>query len=332
MIEVVDIGRRKNKAMLSAFLYTLSMVTILIGNNRDVLFIGRVLHGAAAAYHHSSFESYVVHEHTSQGFPDEWLAQTFARLSHLIALLGWSIGVLGQAVASVGQTQGAVWLSACLFGGAGTYVMVAWTPDLNAPSFQLGTFLSNMLQTIMATRKSRPLACFVLVSLCSETAFTIFSYYWAQLIASSVKEQSEMQVPFALVFSCCVCASMVGAFTHSLIASKVGADVFFQGVLTGLVAVFSLASMVQTPLVVFVATLLVYAFIGAYWPCIGALRGRSVGAEQRSSSQILSRALSSALTVVVLSNLQHSTTLVLLSCAVMLALAAFFQSQTMQQV
>lgn len=317
--------------MLSALLYTLSMVSISIGDDRDVLFIGRVLYGAAAAYHHSSFESYVVAEHASQGFPEEWLAQTFARLTHIIALLGVIVGALGQGVAGMGQVPGVIGLSTCLFGGAGMYVLVAWTPDVNTPSFQLSGFLTNMLHTALAARKSRPLSSFILVSLSAETAFTVFSYYWAQLIASIFKEQ-QAPLPFALVFSCCVCASMVGAYAHSLLSAKVGADTFFQGVLSGLVAAFSLASMVQTPGVVFMATLVIYALIGAYWPCIGVLRGRCVGAEQRSSSQILSRAVSCFLTVVVLSHLQHSTTLVLISCALMVALAAFFQSHTMQQV
>jgi hypothetical protein len=329
--DILDIGSRKRKAVISVSLYALAMCTVLAGEHRDLLFVGRVLYGAGAALHHSSFEAYVVHEHGSLGFPDEWLSQTFTLLTHFMALLACAVGVVGQTTASFGGVHAALFLCIALFTAAAVHVSLSWTKDISSPKFMFTTFVGNLAQTLGAARRSTALGHFILISGFAETAFTIFAYHWAQLVASLIREEG-LGVPYALVFSAYVCTSMVGAYLHSLFAVKLGTEIFFQGVLSGLVASFSLASMVQTPMVVFLASLLVYGFVGAYWPCIGTLRARAVGAEQRAAAQTLSRSLGAILATAVLYHFHRSNTIVLGSCAVCVAVAAFLQNQSMQQV
>ena len=331
LIEVIDVGSRKSKAVCSVILYAVSMLTMLSHGQHDLYLIGRVVYGAAAALHHSSFEAYVVHEHGSLGFPDEWLGQTFALLTHLMALLAFGLGIIGQMSAAAGGAHGVILLSFVLFVSTAVYMSLTWSRDINTPRFMMGAFLNNVSLTFTSARKNRSLAYFILISALAESSFTVFSYYWAQLITSTVKEDAE-DIPYALIFSAYVCTSMIGAYIHNLFASKIGVDIFFQGVLSGLVASFSLASMVQTPMVVFLSSLAVYGFLGAYWPCIGTLRARAVGAEQRASSQAIVRSLSTLLAILVLLKFHRSATIIMIFCALAVAVAAFFQSRTMQQV
>ena len=71
--DIFDIGSRKNKCLLSAILYVVSCVLILFGSAQhyDMLLISRVLYGMASALHHSSFDAYIISEHSNQGFPDD---------------------------------------------------------------------------------------------------------------------------------------------------------------------------------------------------------------------------------------------------------------------
>ena len=79
VMEVVDLGTRKDKCALSAGLYSLSMFSIFFGGHKhmEMLMIGRIVYGAASALHHSSFENYAINGHTSLGFPEDWLDRQF---------------------------------------------------------------------------------------------------------------------------------------------------------------------------------------------------------------------------------------------------------------
>jgi len=73
LMEVVDVGARKDKCVLSAVLYGISMMSLFLSSGHfELLLLGRVIYGAASALHHSAFEAYAVHEHSTLGFPDDW--------------------------------------------------------------------------------------------------------------------------------------------------------------------------------------------------------------------------------------------------------------------
>ena len=84
-IEIIDIGSKRMKCILSAILFGLGTLTMFL-HNYDILVIGRIFYGIGSSLLHSGFDSYLIHEHNSQGFPDEWLMQTFSRLVHSIVI------------------------------------------------------------------------------------------------------------------------------------------------------------------------------------------------------------------------------------------------------
>ncbi|CAK9252593.1 unnamed protein product [Sphagnum jensenii] len=104
------------------------MVSTLFGGHYEMLLLGRVVFGVGSALHHAAFDAYLLHEHTARGFPDDWLSQTFAQLSHSVSLVAVLSGVAGQTAMSAAPLGPAL-LSALLFGLAGACVSVFWGQD-----------------------------------------------------------------------------------------------------------------------------------------------------------------------------------------------------------
>ena len=85
--EVVDVGSRRDKCILSAILYAIATFSLFSGGHYEILLLGRVVYGGGNVLLHSAFDAYMVHEHTTQGFPDDWLLHTFSRLAHAMTII-----------------------------------------------------------------------------------------------------------------------------------------------------------------------------------------------------------------------------------------------------
>jgi hypothetical protein len=82
LIEIFDFGSRRDKCVATAVLYAVATFTLFSGGNMEILLLGRCMYGAGSVLLHSAFDSYLVHDHASQGFPDDWLLNTFSKLTH----------------------------------------------------------------------------------------------------------------------------------------------------------------------------------------------------------------------------------------------------------
>eukprot|EP01031_Cornospumella_fuschlensis_P047784 gene47784-58539_t len=147
LLEVIDMASRKNKCILCALLYLTALFSLFFGGHYEMLVIGRILYGAASALQHSAFEAYLLQQHASQGFPEDWLSQTFQMLTHAMALTSALSGVLGQSAAETGKL-GTVGLCCALFAGAAAYLLVVWEKDSHAPRFMLSGFYGHMQQAL----------------------------------------------------------------------------------------------------------------------------------------------------------------------------------------
>ena len=220
--EIVDIGSKKDRCALSAILYAISMVMMLSGGHYEMLLIGRLLYGAGSALHQASFETYAIHEHTNRGFPDDWLMQTFTYLTHYMSLIAVLAGTLGQSAASTSGDLGVVSLALLLFGACAAYIIFGWSKDASIPKFNLSGFLFNMSQTMKAAQANRQMLSLLAVSALCESSVTIFTFYWAPWLSSLLVEESR-SVPYEVVFSCYVIASMIGAcagYFHLLLSCR----------------------------------------------------------------------------------------------------------------
>jgi hypothetical protein len=99
ILEIVDFGSKREKCIASAILYALSTASLYFGDYFEILLIGRIINGVASSLLHTSFDAYLVQEHNSQGFPDDWLFQTFGKLPHYMT----AVAILCGTIQSVAQ-------------------------------------------------------------------------------------------------------------------------------------------------------------------------------------------------------------------------------------
>lgn len=328
LAEIIDIGSRKDKCVCSALLYSISMLSLFFGGHYEMLLMGRVTYGAAAAFHHSSFEAYIIHEHTNRGWPDDWLTETFGLLTHSMTLVAGLSGVIGQTAATSG-TMGPPGLSCVLFLITGIYILVGWNKDSSGPRFMLSNFLFNVNQTLNAAKSNKQMLYLLIISALCETSITLFTFYWAPWISSMIIEEDQT-VPFEIVFSTYILASMLGNYLHQMYAATIGADFAFQSILFASSFAFLFGAMLQTPVMAFGASIVIYICIGGYWPSVGNLRGKFVQPEMRSTSLTLTRVVTLIISITILHSIHHSPMLILITCATLNGAAAYFQMMVSQ--
>lgn len=298
--DIIDIGARKDKCVLSALLYSASMFSIFFGGHYEMLLIGRIVYGVASSLHHSSFESYAIQQHASLGFPDDWLAQTFSYLTHCMAIMAALSGILGQIAASTGH-MGCVALCCVLFASIAVYLFVVWEKDMNSSKYMLSSFIFNMTQTVNTVRSNRQMLLFLLISSMAEASITIFTFYWAPWITSIVIEENH-HLPYEILFSCLIVTSMLGNYLFQLFTiennnainsnnanSNNNLDMAFQAILVTSSVSYFLGAIFQTSFMAFLISIVVQLCMGCYWPAIGYFRGKIIPPELRSSSLTIAR-------------------------------------------
>ena len=145
--DIVEFGSRKDKCVLSAVFYSISMFSMLFGGTSqhyEMLLMGRIVYGCASALQHSSFEAYALHQHATLGFPDDWLQQTFSLLTHCMALMAALAGALGQTASNLygasdgGKDVGCPILCCVAFLCTAVFIAVLWEKDTtHAPRFNI---------------------------------------------------------------------------------------------------------------------------------------------------------------------------------------------------
>lgn len=333
VMEVVDLGTRKDKCALSAGLYSLSMFSIFFGGHKhmEMLMIGRIVYGAASALHHSSFENYAINGHTSLGFPEDWLVQTFSFLTHAMAFMAAISGAVGQIADSMGGEMGCAGLCSALFALATVYIVLMWEKDSNVPKFMLKGFTSNLSQTISAIRSNRQMLLLMMITSLCETSITIFTFYWAPWMSILASEEDH-HLPYEIIFSSFIVASMLGNYLFQLYCASPGALVesAFQAILIASSGAFFLGALYGTSTMAFLVSIFVQVCMGSYFPCIGYFRGRIIMPELRNTSLTIARSMTLLFTAIVLSTIHHSPLLMLTTCAALNGSAAYLQINYME--
>lgn len=329
VIEIIDIGSRKSKCIMTALLFAISLFTLYDGSNYELLLLGRVVYGLASVLLHSAFESYLVHENASIGYPEDWLMHSFGVLAHSMAFVSAGTGSVGQALVGMGGPSACITFSLLVCIGVALFISASWATDISGSRFALTGFVQTCGQTIQACRSNQGLLNLVLMSCSFEACITIFTFYWAPWMESAIKEESHT-VPFELVFSALATSSMLGNYFYGLLSPQWGHDSLLQIVLSVSASAFFLGAVFNTPAFMMLIALAIQCCVGFYWPGLGVLRGRFTLPEHRTAAVLLCRALTTAIVVPVLGTIHHKPTLILLVCSCLNMAAVYFQSQLQQ--
>jgi len=328
-IEIVDIGSKKMKCLISIGGYGLSLLTIFLGGHYEMLLIGRIIYGLAAALLHSSFESYCTHEHTTRGFPDDWLTQTFALLAHCVAGAAVVAGFVGQTAASIGPT-GPASLAIVIFIGAGAYIASSWSKDASNPNCVVSSLLFNVNTTITALKTNKPLLLLLAISCLFESSIVIFIYYWAPML-SNLASVASGTIPYELVYSSFVMMQMLGNYMYQLYAPSFGEEVSLGYTLIAATVGFTMGGMLQTYTMAFFIGLVINFSVGVYWPAIGFLRGKIIVQEHRTTFLMLIKVVSLVAMSSILTIAHASQIVTLLLCAILTGSAVYLQLMLQQE-
>lgn len=318
-LEVADFGTRKVKCTLSAVLYFVALFSLCCDDHYDMLMMGRVIYGAGCALHHgldqSSFENYAIYQHTTQGFPDDWLSNTFATMAHSIALVAAVSGMVGQTAASSG-TLGVVGLCCVVFAFATAYIAVLWPKDVSSSRFMLSGFMSNLKQTLETAKTNTTMQYILMISAFYESTVIIFTFYWAPWLAGMVPtgDDGVGQLPYEIIYSAFVVCTMIGNYLFTLYAGDIGAEQVFRMCLLGTAVLFSFGSVVFSPALAFWVSVGIQVCGGVYWPSIGTLKGKYIAPEFRSAATSVSRIVTVAIAYIVLHMSHDSPFLIMLAC------------------
>lgn len=332
ILEIIDMGTRKTKCILSSLLFAISMFTLYFRGSIGLYMLGRVIYGAANSLLHNAFNSYLVQQHTAMGFPDDWLTHTFGILTHTMALVTAISGFLGQAALG-GGTFGAVTLALVLFISVGFYISKAWESDFSSNRIMFGPFSFSMNQTFKVLQESSSSRNCLLLSACAESSIFIFLFYWALSMDMIARDQGDVTAgkrggdifPDAIVYSSYLIASIVGTYLSQMLVGDYGESALLQFSLSGGSIFYFLYACTSSTTIAFTSGILVNLTIGAYWALINLFRNKYTEPHVRDGCTSIGRIIACSVSVIILTFTYHSVLFTLLACSILTGVAGYLE-------
>jgi len=271
---------RKRLCLLFGVLYSLSCLTKHIADFR-VLLVGRFLAGISTSILFSSFESWMVSEHTSSGYPSSWLGSTFALCTTGNGLVAIGSGVVASVVRDRWGPVAPFDVSLiCLIIGS---VLVArkWKENTGDASIDVAHTLSNAW--VKMRDDSRIIWIGVIQSF-FEGSMYVFVFMWTPALeATSPFEGSNIAHGwiFATFMVCVLIGSALFQFFLDLGWSieRTTLGMLFVSAFSLLFPVLS-----ESHLARLVSFCLFEVMVGLFWPSLGFLRSKYVEEEVRATT------------------------------------------------
>jgi len=222
IVEIFDIGSRRDKCVATALLYAIATFTLFSGGNMEILLLGRCLYGAGSVLLHSAFDSYLVHDHASQGFPDDWLLHTFSKLAHGMTIVAIASGIVGQSVASLFGPSGVAVLSIIFFLCIAGFILNTWNRDVGGSTkFMFSSFSQSVGQAIRSLRTNSQMSLVVSLSVMSEASILIFTFYWAPLLSTVFADSIQLSTAATVASSGPPIVNLISGATPAAVSTGV---------------------------------------------------------------------------------------------------------------
>jgi len=293
---IIDKYGRKRGVMLHLILNTLQSVVINFKDFR-VLFLGRLISGVATSFLATAYECWMVSEHWTSGFPEEWLGDTFAAFTFgmgaAAALSGVFAGFLVDYLA-LGVVSP---FNVCCLVSLGNmlYVTRFWKENYGNLTESASTNTKNALKTVCTTPSIFLLG---LVHAFFEAVLYVFVFMWTPALRASTEEDLNL----GLLFATFMISVMSGGTIFKIFSEHF--DVSPQKILTGasfigFLCMFVSATKRDTHSLVH--TFVLYeGTVGVYYSAIGTLRGEHIPEWSRATIMNFSRVVLNALVVIML--------------------------------
>jgi MFS family permease len=305
---------RKFCSMIYVLFYVSSCLT-KHSPNFWVLMLGRLLGGIATSILYSAFESWMVSEHFSKGFSDDWLAYTFyLQISgnSVVAILS---GVVAGYVYQISGAMTAPFDTAIVLlviGGA--IIWLLWSENYgNANSVWSQSFVK-AYQLITTDFKVLSLG---IAQSFFESAMYIFVFMWTPTL-----DEYYQNLNHGLIFACFMVACMIGGSIFKLASVYYAKEqimlFMFMVSATGLV----IPVLFQDGFLNLLSFLIFEITVGIFWPVISTLKGIYIAEDVRSTVMNYFRIPTNFFVIVVLNQVKKlSKPLVFLICVILVVVS-----------
>ncbi|GBG26041.1 Molybdate-anion transporter [Hondaea fermentalgiana] len=207
-------GRKRGILMYCALEITIQALEHV--PRMDVLLVGRVLGGISTALLFSTFESWVVAEHSARGLPAEALERMFAYNSIINGLSAVLAGVLARAAHGVAGEIGPFQLALALSAVVGVIVAVRWPENYGSAHESA----QGQGGSILSAAPAVWMLC--LIQACFEGAMYTFVVMWVPSFLHLATAADAARPPTELLFSSLMVALSLGGLVFEMVRETTG--------------------------------------------------------------------------------------------------------------
>ena len=274
---------RKRLCLIFTILYTFCCVT-KISPNFWWLFTGRLFGGISTSILFSTFEAWYVCQHNEQyAFPSEWISATFSISTFWNGVLAIGAGLvsdIGAEWLNFGPVAPFMTAIPCLI-ISGFLISWNWTENFGSRQNSLGR---TCLQGLRVIFQEPTILLLGIVQSMFESVMYIFVFLWTPILDSAGGNW-----PLWLVFSCFMVCIMIGSSVNSLLLNQNirPSNILFVAICAALVSMatcsWSTGVTHRSPVLSFVAFLILEIAVGMYFPAIGYLRSQVIPESLRAN-------------------------------------------------
>ena len=270
----------------------------------NVLLFGRLAGGVATSILFSSFEAWLVSEHTRRGFQPQLLNETLSLATLLNYVSAIGAAWLGAFVRSYFDSLVAPFDLAILFLSlAVIFIAVTWpenrgATDSGAPPPVGGR--SRWTEAMRVLKDDRKIVLLGLIQSCFEAPMYIFVFMWTPKLESTFED-----LPHGQVFGCFMACCMMGSSLVGYLVRLRGSPVFYmrEHLFVSAVCLTLPAVYPGSGALALVCFFVFEAAVGVYWPSIGIVKSRYVPERVRATLYNVFRVPLNFFVVIVLANL-----------------------------
>lgn len=312
---------RKKMCLAYAVMYTICCWT-KHSSNIQVLMVGRFFGGISTSILFSAFESWLVSEHHSRGYSDDWLAATFSTATSLNGFVAIAAGIVGNFLVNIIGFVAPFDLSWILLLAGGAFIMLNWPENYGDQTSAISTTLRSAFARLVHDPRIPLIGC---IQSFFEGAMYIFVLMWTPALSKAAAASGIASVAHGWVFASFMTAVMFGSTIFSYLmrqgykVERFSIGLFFVAAASLLVPVLTMSLWFR------MAAFLVFeACVGMFWPCLGTMRSCYVPEEVRATLMNFFRIPLNIIVVVVLYQ-DRDERVVFWVCAGLLVMAGLCQ-------
>lgn len=281
---------RKGMCIIYCVCYIVACLTKLVPEYWTLM-LGRFLSGIATSLLFSVFESWMVCEHTKQGFDASLLGQTFSYATFGNGLVAVVAGLIANSAAESYGFVAPFVLALLPLTCVATLVSLTWKE--NYGNEQLDIFAS-LIKGFQLIQSDSRIAALGAAQSCFEGAMYTFVFMWTPALKSDAEKLADAQGGsdiesssqyLGLIFAVFMVSVMVGSSIFSLMATSKSEILKIPLYLHG--AAFSAMALVtiflENKFIVYVMFLVFETSVGLFYPAYGVIKSDKIPEDIRSA-------------------------------------------------